>query len=98
EGCSFRRLQVPVEVPREDALERPVRERQCEGVTLHVGRFRCLLARDFDHRWTLVESDDLPRQMPGQEAGSAGDVERACGWQLCDRGLEQLELRQEAVV
>ena len=61
----------------EDAVERAVVERQLERVAVDEGRARRLPARDLEHALALVEADDLAAQVARQEAGSAGDVERA---------------------
>src|SRR5512132_2472099 len=72
------RLEMPVEVCGEDALERAVLERELERVAANVCRVGRLAAGLVEHRIALVEADDLPRQVPGQESGAAGDVERSC--------------------
>ena len=52
-------LEVAVEVTREDAVERPVREWKRERVSLDERCGRYLLARDVEHCATPVDADDL---------------------------------------
>src|SRR6185436_116989 len=47
---------------------------------------------DRDHPPALVERDDVPREVPRQEAGPAGDVERAPGGQAPDERDEVVDL------
>jgi hypothetical protein len=85
EGSSLGLFEVAVEVAREQALERLVRERQVECVAsdeLGSGR---LPAGDLEHPRARIEPDHLSAEVPSQEAGSAGHVERAQRWQRGDR-------------
>jgi len=84
------RLEVPVEVTREHALESSVLERQIECVALDEGRVRRTLLSEFEHAGALVETGDLAAEVPRQEAGSAGNVERPCRRQLGDGLLQRM--------
>jgi hypothetical protein len=59
---------------------------------LDEGRARRLLAGELEHRLALVEPDDLAAQMPRQEAGPAGDVERPHRRERSDDAEKLLEL------
>jgi len=69
--------EMTVEMTGEDAGEAVVREGQREAVTLDVRRMWRLAHRLGEHPGALVEADDVAADVPGQEAGAAGDVERA---------------------
>src|SRR5512132_376390 len=56
-------LEMAVEVAREDAVERPVLERELERVAVNELRARGLLAGDREHPLALVESDDVAAQV-----------------------------------
>ena len=73
--------QVPIEVAREHSRELRVGEGQGDRVALNHADVRHALGRHRDHRLALVERHQLARQMSGEEAGAAGHVEGACGWQ-----------------
>ena len=85
-------VEVAVEVRREDALERPVSERQREGVAGDEGRLGTALAGELEHLLALVEPDDLARQLPGQKAGSTGDIERVRERERAKSALEHGQL------
>ena len=59
EAHAFGLLEVAVEVTRDDAVERPVREGKRERVSLDERCGRYLLARDVEHCATPVDADDL---------------------------------------
>jgi hypothetical protein len=58
---------------------------------VHVHGGRRLAPGFVQHRLALVEPDDLSRQMPCEETGSAGDVECARGRQRPERADESGE-------
>ena len=68
-------------MPGEEALERAVLERQVEPVSLDERRVGSALGRDREHPRALVEPRHVARQVAGEEAGAAGDVERPLGRQ-----------------
>src|SRR6266566_3650868 len=82
-------LEMSVEEARQHALERVVRERKRERVSLEEPRLRNLCLRELEHRWALVEPGDLAAEMLGEKTGSAGHVERP-------RGREGLECAGES--
>jgi len=75
----------------EDALENAVRERQREGVAANESGFGNALAGDLEHSFALIEPDYLAREVSGQKAGPAGDVE---GVSEGKRGQRPPERRQ----
>src|SRR5512133_2172699 len=85
-------LEVAVEVTREHAVERAVPERELERVAVDELRGRHLLAGDRKLPLALVEPDDVAAQMACQEAGAAGDVERAGGRQGPDQLRQDVDL------
>jgi len=85
-------LEMTVEVAREDAVERAGFERESERISLHEPDVRRLRPRHAKHACTLVEPDDVTAQMAREEAGAAGDVERARGWERGDDLSQHIEL------
>src|SRR5439155_18060096 len=69
-------------------------EGQLECVASDEGRVHDALACDLEHRFALVETDDLAAKVPRQEARAAGDVERA---RRRERGDDLLEARDVLV-
>jgi hypothetical protein len=67
---------VAVVEAREDSVKAPVRERQLERVALDEARGRHLAPRLVEHLRGLVEAREVAVEMPRQEAGAAGDIER----------------------
>jgi hypothetical protein len=93
EAFALARLEVTVEVSGKDPVERAVIERERQCVPLHDGH---VSARELQHPWALVESNDVPAQMPRQEAGAAGDVERSGRRQRGENVHESRELLRPA--
>src|SRR5439155_11191849 len=85
-------LEVTVEVTREDAVERPVFEREGERVSMLETRRRNLAARDLEHALAGVEADDVSAEVPGQKARTARDVQRPYGRKLSNHALESSKL------
>ncbi len=81
-------LQVPVEVAREDALERSVGERKLQCVASHERRLRDPLGDDLEHPWALVERSDVSSEVPRQKTSAAGDVERPARSKRRDGALQ----------
>src|SRR5207244_8160066 len=88
----FGLLQVAVEVAREDAVEAVVLKRQLESVALDEACARSLFGRNREHPLALVDPDHLSAQMPCQETGATGDVERSDGRKMSDHLRENSEL------
>jgi len=86
------RLEMAVEVAGEDPLERAVLERELERVAANVRRVGRLTAGLVEHRIALVEADDLSGEVPGQESGAAGDVERSCCRERLERAAQGVDL------
>jgi hypothetical protein len=82
---------MAVEVAGEDALECAVLERELERVAANVRRVGRLTAGLVEHPITLVEADDFPGQVPGQESGAAGDVERSCRRERLERASQGVD-------
>src|SRR6266700_261826 len=89
---TFLVLEVAVEVTREDAVELTVFERESKRVPLLEPRGRSLLARQLEHALARIDPDDVAAKMPGQEARTAGDVQRVRGRKTPDQALEQAKL------
>src|SRR5438132_11874807 len=68
--------EVTVEVAREDTIERSVGEGKLECIALHEARLRRLLSRDRNHPFACVEPDHVAAEVPREESGAAGNVER----------------------
>src|SRR5262249_9311110 len=85
---------VAVEVRGEDAVEALVRHRQCERVVLKERRVRRSTSCLRQHRLALVERDDVAAEVPRQEPGTAGDVQRPPGFE----GGDDLDQPRELVV
>ncbi len=85
-------LEVAVEVTREDAIERPVFERERERVPLLEPRSRSLRPRQFEHASARIQPDDVATKMSRKEARAAGDIEGARGSKTPNDALEQAKL------
>ena len=81
---------MAVEVAREHPVEGVVRERKRQRVSLNELSVWRLLTGDLEHRFALVEADDLAAQVAGHEPRPAGDVERSGGQKVRDPLLEKL--------
>jgi hypothetical protein len=58
----------------------------------NVRRVGRLAAGLVEHRIALVEADDLSGEVPGQEPGAAGDVERSCRRERLERAPQGVDL------
>src|SRR5436190_1884801 len=69
-------FEMAVEVAGEDTAEGAVGERQRERIAPDELRGRHAAPRDVEHRFALVEADDVAREVLREKAGAARDVER----------------------
>ncbi len=84
--------EVTVEVAREDAVERAGGEGQCERVPDDREPLGHALLRTGHHGRALVEADDEPGEVPGQEARPARHVEGAARRQGGEQRDDRLHL------
>ena len=80
----------------EHGVEGAVGEGQRDGVALHRASAGQPRGGDLDHRRALVEAGDVAAEVARDEAGAAGDVERAAGVEARDDGEHGLDLRLPA--
>src|SRR5207302_10957553 len=75
EGLALVFVEMAVEMSGEDAMEDVVGKGQRESVSLDERCSRDPPACELEHRRALVEGDHRSREILGQEAGAAGDIE-----------------------
>ena len=77
----FVQREVPVEVAGQDSVEGAVSHGEAQRVA-DDGQSATEPGPSYRHHSRgFVDADDRARDMPGQKAGSAGNVEGACAWQ-----------------